>query len=250
MKAKKHLGQNFLTDKNLLSKIVSFSEITKNDVVVEVGPGKGGLTEILLQKAKKIIAVEKDDELADYLKEKFAEQIKMSKLIIFNQDILDFEPTEKKYKLVGNIPYYITGEIFRKFLENIKNQPEAISFVIQKEVAMRIVAKNKKESVLSISIKAYGDPQYQFTIKSANFTPKPKVDSALLTIKNISREKFKKYDITEKYFFEILKSGFAHKRKFLIKNLKDFKIDLNKIDNKTRAEDISIDQWFEIVCKT
>ena len=215
--------------------------------MIEIGPGRGTLTEKLLEKAKKVIAVEKDTDLIDFLKEKFANYTKTGKLVILNQDILDYEPEFETYKLVGNIPYYITGEIFRKFLQNTDNQPQTISFVIQKEVELRILAKNKKESILSLSIKAYGDPKYKFTIKATNFNPKPKVDSALIVIENITKQKFDKYKIKENDFFEVLKNGFAHKRKLLIKNLKDYNISELEIDRKTRAEDLSLEQWLQIV---
>src|SRR3989344_9156995 len=209
MKAKKNMGQNFLRDQRILRKIVDFAQIEKAVVVVEVGPGEGTLTSLLLQQSNKVIAVEKDKDVAEKLEERFKLEIENSKLAILNGDILDIENLLKiaklkieNYSLVGNIPYYITGEILRKFLES-ENQPESLTFVVQKEVADRIMARDGKESVLSISIKAYGEPEYGGIIKAGSFTPAPKVDSAIIAVRNINKKKFK--GVSEKTFFEVLK---------------------------------------------
>src|SRR3990167_9161346 len=252
-------GQNFLRDKRILKKIADFAQIEKEDTVVEVGSGEGTLTSFLLEKAKKVIAIEKDSDLALLLREKFKEEIKVGKLEVVEGDILDLEIQNifspqaqkctdifllknsscsaqsasqgiskladskyfgKQYKLVGNIPYYITGALFKKALE-AENPPKSITFVVQKEVAERILAKDGKESILSISIKVYGKPEFGGIIKAGSFYPKPKVDSAVISIRNINKENFK--NISETKFFEILKAGFAHKRKLLIRNLDKFK---------------------------
>src|SRR3989344_4133317 len=196
MRTKKSLGQNFLRDTKILKKIVDFAQIKKEDTVIEVGPGEGTLTEFLLERAKKIVAVEKDERLARFLSEKFREEILNNKLRIINENILNYELRIKNYALVGNIPYYITGALFKKVLE-AKNQPRSITFVVQKEVAERIMAKDGKESILSISIKAYGEPEYGGTIKAGSFYPKPKVDSAIIAIRNISKIKFVEAKIKE-----------------------------------------------------
>src|SRR3990167_4311404 len=138
MKTKKSLGQNFLRDEKILRKIVDFARITKGDTVVEVGPGEGTLTKFLLERASRVIAVEKDNKLAGMLQEKFREEIIDNRLQIIVGDILDYKLKTINYKLIGNIPYYITGEIFRKFLES-KNQPQSLTFVVQKEVVERIM---------------------------------------------------------------------------------------------------------------
>ncbi len=271
-------GQNFLRDKKILKKIADFAHIENTDTVVEVGPGKGTLTEFLLEKSKKVIAVEKDERMVEFLKGKFEKERKEGKFEIVCGDVLKMSKgtsprgTLKEfcpkgfpltpfdtYKLVGNIPYYITGALFKKFLES-ENQPKSITFVVQKEVAERII-KSKKESILSISIKVYGTPEYGGTIKAGSFNPKPKVDSAIIAVRNISKENFLRCHLRklepkggtlgnlEKKFFEILKAGFAHKRKLLIKNL-----DVNKeifekcgIPEKVRAEDLNVEDW---ICLT
>jgi 16S rRNA (adenine1518-N6/adenine1519-N6)-dimethyltransferase len=172
----------------------------------------------------------------------------------------------ENYVLVGNIPYYITGALFKKALES-ENPPESITFVVQKEVAERIMgsshfakaSRDKKESILSISIKAYGEPIYGGVIKAGSFYPKPKVDSAIISVRNVSKEKFIKAKIKEEDFFNILKAGFAHKRKLLIRNLEDVpKSDFDTselkeifkkcgIAEKARAENLSVENW---ICLT
>lgn len=246
MRAKKSLGQNFLRDGKILKKIADFARIEKNDLVVEVGPGEGTLTSLLVERAEKVIAIEKDEKLAEILKEKFKKEIDGKRLGVICGDILKLQfqnvPPSQNYVLVGNIPYYITGMLFKAFLE-AENQPKSITFVVQKEVADRILTRDGKESVLSISIKAYGAPEFGGKIKAGSFFPKPKVDSAIISIRNINKEKFTK--ATEKKFFKILKTGFAHKRKLLIKNLGTGKEVFEKcgILEKTRAENLSVENW-------
>src|SRR3989344_7983631 len=180
MRAKKSLGQNFLTSRGVTRDIVAAANITPNDVVLEIGPGKGFLTEGLLQKSGKVIAVEKDDRMVLYLKDKFAQEIRSEKLKLVHGDILTLNLTDYKlktndYKLVANIPYYITGEILRTFLSG-DLQPQRMVLMVQKEVADRIVARPSsrragtgKESILSMSVKAYGTPRYIQKIPRRNF---------------------------------------------------------------------------------
>ena len=257
MKAKKHLGQNFLKSKKIVERMVRDSLVEENDTVIEIGPGKGILTEELLKRAKEVIAIEKDTALLDHLKEKFADEIKEKKLSIINEDFLKFNLNKKNlkggYKVVANIPYYITGEIIRKLLES-KNQPKSLTLLVQKEVAKRIVAHEKKESILSLSIKSYGAPKITEVVKKNMFNPAPKVDSAVITISSISKIFFTTNNIKEEKFFEIIKQGFSQKRKRLKNNLSKFgkeKIDSifnsNNIDDNVRAEDLSLDTWAKIV---
>ncbi|MEK7213557.1 MAG: 16S rRNA (adenine(1518)-N(6)/adenine(1519)-N(6))-dimethyltransferase RsmA [Patescibacteria group bacterium] len=252
-KAKKSLGQNFLHAPQVISAMVHAGEISKESTVLEIGPGKGVLTEKLLLTEANIIAIEKDDRAISFLKEKFDKEIKNGKLKLIHGDILEFDEIElEKYIIIANIPYYITGEFMRKFLET-ENQPERIVVTLQKEVAKRIV--DKKESILSISVKAYGNPRYLMTVPKKFFRPMPNVDSAVLIIDNISKKFFTDSKIDEKSFFEILKAGFAHKRKVLIRNLEE------KIPKKTlemiwgregiskniRAENVTLEMWKRIV---
>lgn len=240
---KKTLGQNFLRDPKILKKIADFAYIEPTDTVVEIGPGEGTLTKILLEKCNKLIVIEKDENLAEQLKQNFCEQITDNRLEVTVEDVLDYNLTTVDCNLIGNIPYYITGAIFEKFL-SAENQPKSMTFVVQKEVAERILAKDGKESILSISVKLYGTPELGGVIKAGSFFPAPKVDSAIISIRNI-----KKPNIDEKKFFEILKKGFAHKRKLLIKNLAASEEIFAKagIPVKTRAEDLKVEDWIKLV---
>lgn len=253
-KIKKHFGQNFLTQPKIAQDLVDAGKITANDTAMEIGPGKGVLTEKILATGAKLIAVEKDRDLISLLNEKFKAEIEKKQLIIINSDIRDIEIEKLKinnYKLIANIPYYITGEIIRNFLET-KNQPRTMVLMVQKEVAERIVARNGKESILSISVKAYGEPKLIKKVSAGSFFPKPKVDSAILKIENISRNNFKKYELSEKDFFNIVKKGFRSPRKQLRSNLKieskkwEDICRKMKISEKIRAEDLKINDWFEL----
>lgn len=244
--AKKSLGQNFLKSKEALRAIVATGDVQPTDTVLEVGPGKGVLTAELLKLAGKVIAVEKDQRLIESLKEKFKNEIESGKLEIVEQDILEYTAdTIGKYKIIANIPYYITGAFLQKFLES-DFQPSKMVLMLQKEVAKRIVAQDKKESILSISVKAYGMPKYIMTVKAKYFSPAPKVDSAVILIDKISKENFK--NISESEFFKIVKAGFAHKRKMLVNNLKGLGAELPKdIDKKARAEELSLSDWLNLL---
>ena len=268
MKAKKSLGQNFLTSQSVIDKIIKIANLDLKDIILEIGPGKGILTQTLLgtEIVGKVIAVEKDITLIPFLQEKFSEEIRMGKLILVYDDILDFDFQKYglesgNYKIVANIPYYITGRFLRKILSS-EIQPSKMVLLIQKEVAERI-AKDKKESLLSISVKAYGKPKYIQTVKAGNFNPAPKVDSAILLIENISKKFFFDKDSiniyfckeNERRFFEIIKTGFSHKRKFLIGNLGIFakKEKLQStfrqagISDTARAEDVALERWKTLV---
>lgn len=256
-RAKKALGQNWLNSSRAIKTIVDTANLTAEETVLEIGPGQGALTKNLLATGAKVLAIEKDTDLIDKLLEKFALEITNERLLVAHGDILDIKISKlfsdnnhqletKKYKLVANIPYYITGQIIKKFLAEEENQPTRIVLTVQKEVAQRIVASDKKESLLSISVKAYGTPQYIKTIPAGAFKPKPKVDSAILLIENISRDFFQTLNKSEKEFFTLLKKAFGQKRKLLKNNLalKETKI-LNacQISPKARAENLSLTDW-------
>ncbi len=260
---KKSLGQHFLHSSKIIGDIVSAGKVEKKDTILEIGTGEGTLTSVLLETGAKVVSVEKDDQLIPILQEKFKKEINSKQLTLVHADILNMNLLTlrvSKYKVVANIPYYITGQIIRKFLDT-KNQPQSMTLLVQKEVAERIVAKNKKESLLSLSVKAYGQPRIVRAVGRGAFSPQPNVDSAVLIIENISKANFKK--ITEKNFFEVLHAGFAHKRKQFLANLnkdlltlrvskswkKDVLIKAFKncgIDLRARAEDLSIEKWFKL----
>ncbi len=258
MFAKKSLGQNFLKSKQALTDMITAANLTAQDIVLEAGPGKGVLTERLLDITEKVIVVEKDDRLIEALQEKFAPHIENGKLEIIHGDILELDPVTlpKNYKIVANIPYYITGQFLRMFL-TASNYPQTMVLMLQKEVAKRIVARDEKESILSLSVKVYGIPKYIATVQAKYFSPAPKVDSAILVINQISKDFFKTTKISEEAFFTAIKAGFAHKRKKLLKNLGDV-YDLEKlkqafiickISEDARAEDITLENWKSLLVR-
>lgn len=251
--AKKSLGQNFLHAPNVIAAMVHAGKVSKEDTVLEVGPGKGALTIKLLETGAHIIAVEKDDRAIPFLQEKFKSEIESGQLELIHDDILSFNTDKlRNYILIANIPYYITGEFMQRFLET-NNQPIRIVIMVQKEVAKRIT--DTKGSILSLSVKAYGEPKYLVTVPRKFFRPIPNVDSAVLVIENISKKFFIDSKIDEKYFFEIIKVAFAHKRKVVRKNLED-KISKETLENiwkrenlspNARAEDLSPEMWKNII---
>jgi 16S rRNA (adenine1518-N6/adenine1519-N6)-dimethyltransferase len=258
VRTKKSLGQNFLMHARIAERIALSAELPKNGVVFEIGPGTGMLTRELLKLSKKVIALEADQELFEKLKEDFKNEIRAGHLELLHGDIRTFyvDALPKGYALVANIPYYLTGEIFRMFL-SAKNHPSSMTLLVQKEVARRIVGKSEargqkiKESILSLSVKAFGTPTYLFTVPRGAFVPAPNVDSAALGIKNISRKAFKTQKQEQK-FFDLIHSGFAHKRKFARNNLVSAgtatqeQLDSLGIDPKARAEDIPISIWLTL----
>lgn len=256
--AKKHLGQNFLKSNKALADIISSAEISEKDVVLEVGPGKGALTEKLLEKAGKVIAIEKDRELIPFLEEKFAEEIKNKKLILKEGDILTYDLSKipKSYKVVANIPFYITGAIIECFLESL-NQPSKMALIIQKEVAERIVVRDGKESILSMSVKVFGEPKYISKIPARYFSPEPKVDSAILLIDKIQKP-FGGKKVKKEKFFKLVKAGFSQKRKTLLKNLANNGFDKEKLESiliklghkiDVRAEKLAFKDWEVLVAE-
>lgn len=241
----------------IAERIAKAARLAKDSVVFEIGPGTGMLTRELLKLAQKVIAVEADRELYEKLQGDFANEIATGRLELMHGDIRDVDLNLRysvkdgaleNYVVVANIPYYLTGEIFRMFLA-AKNQPSAMTLLVQKEVAER-VARSKKESILSLSIKAYGTPKYEFTVPRGAFRPAPKVDSAVLTIRGISRKNFVDNGDEER-FFALLHAGFAHKRKFVQNNVREFisekAIRAAGVDEGARAEDLSLEMWLKII---
>jgi 16S rRNA (adenine1518-N6/adenine1519-N6)-dimethyltransferase len=247
---KKSLGQNFLMHAQTAQRIVQAAGVTQDSVVLEIGPGTGMLTRELLAKAGKVIAVEADHSLIPELTETFATEIGEGRLMLINQDIRTFEAKSLKspYILVANIPYYITGEIIRQFLTET-HKPRSMTLLVQKEVAVRI-ARETKESLLSLSVKAFGTPKYCFTVPRGAFRPAPNVDSAVLSVENIRNDAFSS-PADEEVFFSILRAGFSQKRKRLAKNLEQLypaaKIESAFIElalsRDVRAEDIKEEVW-------
>lgn len=260
LKVLKSLGQNFLIDEKVLEDIIAAAELGPDDVAVEIGPGMGVLTFALASKCKKVIAIEKDKKMSGFLRK---EILKLygdnSNIEIINDDILkidlsDFFKTRgiTKYKLVANIPYYITSPIIKLFLET-QAMPDSMVLLMQKEVAERICASKGDMSILALSVLLYGNPETMRTVGSDSFYPAPKVDSAILKIENIG----KKYpDADYQKIFRLIKIGFASKRKKLANNLSaGLQADKENIeevlagigiDKNVRAQDLDVEDWLRL----
>jgi 16S rRNA (adenine1518-N6/adenine1519-N6)-dimethyltransferase len=247
------LGQHFLTNVGIARIVAESSGARENVRVYEIGPGKGMLTKELLALGASVTAVEKDPEMSAILRTEFAAEIKKKTLTVIEGDARDYTPDavfpKGEYVIAANIPYYITGELIRTALTS-KNQPKSVALLIQKEVAERI-ARSKKESLLSLSVKAYGTPKYVKTVSAGSFNPPPAVDSAVLAITDITRKNFSK--VSEDAFFAALKAGFAQKRKTLGGNLKKVfgsralsALDVANVPHNARAEDVPLETWIAL----
>ena len=245
------LGQHFLKSKSIIDKIIEVAGLEKNDVVLEIGPGGGTLTEALIENSNAVIAVEKDGELFEFLKQKFENK---KNLHLVHNDILKIENSKliencklkiENFKVVANIPYYITGAILKKFLSG-DCQPSTMVLMVQKEVAQRIVTKPPQMSILALSVQIYGNPKIVARVPKGHFSPPPKVDSAIIKISDISKKFFTAgVSIDEKKFFALVNQGFSHKRKMLKNNLQVSGEVLKKagLSEKARAQELSLDDW-------
>lgn len=251
------LGQHLLTSSAIAKAVAEAGNTKRGGRVLEVGPGKGMLTKELLALGVKVSAIEKDPAMVAALQELFADEIKHKQLLLVEGDARDVLRSSSllvraPYAVVANIPYYITGELIRLFLSG-NPKPHTIALLVQKEVAERI-ARSKKESILSLSVKVYGEPVYVRTVKPGSFNPPPSVDSAILAIHNISSKHLRNEKETE-LFFTLVKRGFAQKRKTLIGNLsalysKDvLKPLFEKLELKSnvRAEDVPLESWLRMM---
>lgn len=243
---KKYLGQNFLFDPSILKKIVEVSGIKEEDTVIEIGPGLGTLTKFLAEKASKVIAIELDYNLYQKLKEHLKN---FNNIELIHKDALKY-PYENidTFKVVANIPYYITTPIIFRLLEARKHL-KSMTLTVQKEVAERIVARpgTKDYGILSISLQYYGNPELKFIIPKGAFRPVPKVDSAVIHIEILERPKVTTTD--EELFFRIVKTAFAQRRKTLSNSLKPISKDIKEIlitagiNPNRRAETLSIEEF-------
>lgn len=253
--AKKSLGQNFLNNTRVPELMAEAGNVGKGDIVLEIGPGTGALTRELLKKEARVIAIEADIRAMESLEDTFASEIMAHTLTIIHGDVREIDLKAlglrpRAFKIVANIPYYLSGFLFRTFLEH-DIQPSNLVFLVQREVAERI-ARDKKESLLSLSIKIFGDSRYVKTIGRGNFTPAPKIDSAIIAISNISKERLG--DIPQEFFFDILHHGFKSKRKQLLGNLSDSydRTTLTHIFSTLnlsltiRGEDVPLNMWLKL----
>jgi 16S rRNA (adenine1518-N6/adenine1519-N6)-dimethyltransferase len=232
------MGQHFLTSSALAERIVDAAQITSKDIILEVGPGKGILAEILARRAKKVIAIEKDERFVELLKQKFS---RAKNIEIISGDILKIDLDAilpKKYKIVANIPYYLTSHFLRIFLEG-EPRPQSMTLMIQYEVARRVVAQPPNMNLLALSVQAYGKPKIIQKVPRSFFHPQPNVDSALITITEISDSFFTKNKIEPKKFFEIARKAFQKKRKTLHNSI--------GIDSQKRPQELSLDAWTNVM---
>ncbi len=250
---KKSLGQNFVIDKNVIKKICDCADLSKEDQVLEIGPGTGALTLSLAEKVTHVTAIEKDRRLMPLLLDLTKETKNIS---VVHSDILDFSIPFKKYKVIANLPYYVTSPIIKKFLEEYF-PPEMLVLTVQREVAERIIAKPPKMSLLSVSVQFYADAKIISHISKNSFWPPPSIESSIIKItpKKNSFDKAFKED-----FFRILRKGFSHPRKQILTNFqldreKKSGVDFTKreiicnlikksnVDARKRPESLNIDQW-------
>ena len=252
IKPNKLLGQNFLLSEEALDKIVEAGELDSNDLVLEIGPGLGVLTIRLAERAGKVLAVEKDKKIYQALR-KILKRYKNIKLI--NKDALFFDPTaynlqHTTYKLIANIPYYLTGKIIQNFL-TMENKPSLMVLLLQKEVALRLTARPGEMSLLSVSAQFYSDLEIISTVGKENFYPVPAVDSAIVKLKVLPKSRF---GVDEKKFFQLIKIGFSGRRKQLHNNLTsglgagNYKKILSEIglNPLIRAQDLSLEDWHKL----
>lgn len=216
--AKKSLGQHWLTDPEALAAICKAGEITPDDTVLEIGPGTGTLTRKLLEQVGQVIAVELDENLAKKLEKTLSTLQIATKLQIVRQDILSFDLTglPPDYKVVANIPYYLTSKLIR-VLSETPNQASRLVILVQKEVAARVAATPGDMSLLSVSAQFYWQVQLGREVPARLFTPPPKVDSQILIMSR--REHILFPDVDEKQFFRLVKAGFSARRKTLLNSL-------------------------------
>lgn len=251
LKNKKSLGQHWLKDKAALFSIADEADILPSDTVLEIGPGLGTLTSVLLNRAQKVVAVEFDSDLA----RKLPAQFPGKNLEVINQDILQFdlESIPQNYKVVANVPYYITSKIIHKLM-TAQNKPDIAVILVQKEVAERATVPAGKMSALSVSAQLYADVYLGDVIKADLFVPPPEVDSQVLVLK--SKNPQFPAGIDDKKFFRIVKAGFIARRKKLRSSLSAglaiSKTEVEKLLAESdlspdlRAEDLSVDDWKNI----
>ncbi len=253
----KKLGQNFLIDRATVKKIISAADLKTNDAVLEIGPGIGALTQEIAKKTRKVIAVEKDRNMVEILKETLKD---FSNVEIIYGDILKIEGLKltENLKVVGNLPFYLTAPIIRKFLEMTEARPLSMVLVVQKEVGQRICNRPPDMSILAVSVQIYAEAKIISYISRKSFWPQPEVDAAIIKITPFSKASRPRLNqINFDLFFKVVKAGFSQPRKQLINNLSS-KFNLsrektekwlseNGINPSQRAETLSVKDWINLV---
>lgn len=252
---KKSLGQNFLVEPAGLMKVINAAELSGDEEVLEIGAGLGSLTYLLAQTSKRVVAVEIDQHMFEPLAEALTP---FKNVQVVPGDILELDPADlvnqENYVVVANIPYYITSAIIRRLLE-ARLKPSRVILTIQKEVAQRIVARDGKMSLLSLSVFVFGEPEIAGTIPAGSFFPAPDVDSAVLRI-HLHPEPLIAADKLDQ-FFKLAHAGFAQKRKTLRNslsaglNLPSSEVEAvllkSQIEPSRRAETLNIAEWARLI---
>jgi 16S rRNA (adenine1518-N6/adenine1519-N6)-dimethyltransferase len=243
---KKYLGQNFLFDPSILSRIVGSADVGSDDLIVEIGPGPGKLTRMLAERAGRVVAIEIDDKLYEKLKGELAG---FSNIELIRGDALKYHYEDlPEFKVVANIPYYITTPLIFRLLD-VKGKLKSMTLAVQKEVAERIVAKpgTKAYGVLSLVVQYHAEPSLRFLIPKEAFRPVPKVDSAIVILRILDKPSVGVGN--EKLFFRIIKTAFSQRRKMLSNSLKSVRQDVKEwliragIDPHRRPETLNIEEF-------
>lgn len=259
---KKSLGQHFLNSTIVPEWLCAAGAVSHSDTVVEIGPGTGALTGALLKRGATVLAIETDRRALAVLEDTFRAEMEQGQLTLVKADVRtlalqEFGLVDHQFKIVANIPYYLSGHLFRVCLEH-PVQPSDLVFLVQKEVAKRAAlplppAKHGKGSLLALSLQAYGDVAIYKAVSRGHFTPPPSVDSAILAVRNINRDYFQSID--EVLFYQVIRAGFGHKRKQLQHNLKtrfsatyvEAALQAANLPSTIRAEDVSLAAWKQLV---
>lgn len=249
---KQSLGQNFLFDENVLQRIVDAAQVQAEDTVLEIGPGLGHLTRLLAAAAARVVAVELDQRFLPILRQQLAgfENVTLIHGDILAQDVAAL--FDGPYKVVANVPYYITGAILRHLL-SAPRKPARLALTVQKEVAQRLTAVPPNMSLLAVSVQLYGAVTLVDVIKAGAFWPRPDVDSAVVRIDLHDAMPLTPDD--EAAFFRLVQAGFSQKRKQLQKNLRQMGLDKTAvtdilaavgINGRRRAETLTIEEWLRL----
>ncbi len=242
-RAKKSLGQNFLINRSVLDEIINASSIEATDTIIEVGPGLGVLTQELCKHAKKVISIELDESIIPILSENLKGH---DNLEIIHANALDYIPPEN-YKLIANIPYYITSPLINHFLQ-AKNKPTSITLMVQHEVAEKICQKEPDMTILSLQVALYAEAKIICKVKSDNFYPAPKVDSAVIYIKPYEQnDPHFLPDEEARLILKTAKKAFSQRRKKLSNTLPELKEKDLGIDFNRRPETLSVQEWRKMV---
>ncbi|OGL34990.1 ribosomal RNA small subunit methyltransferase A [Candidatus Saccharibacteria bacterium RIFCSPHIGHO2_12_FULL_47_16b] len=260
-KPKKELGQYWLNDEATLEAICNYAELKTDDTVLEVGPGTGSLTKKILETGAQVVAVEKDEELAAQLRGLRVRPVdstgrtRRGQLEVIAGDILRFDLTRlpSGFKVVANIPYYLTSNLLR-LLSEVANPPSLMILLVQKEVAERIAAKSGQMSLLSVSVQLYYQPELGKVVPAKLFSPPPKVDSQVVILRRHRSPLFK--NLNSQNFFRLVKAGFSERRKKLRSSLAgglgiskeeaDSLLNRANISPDARAQELSLEQWFRL----